>query len=267
MNVTAMTSPGGHCYNLLNVGMVISGTSVVTGTYITGFGTGGGGIGTYTVSQAPSAAISGGTITAKGIGLASQVIGGQTVYADPHRVPFGNAGTVQLWWPPAMLSRCLIITASNSSAATTTFTVEGYDIYGYAQTEQIVVTPGSAVSTTGLKAWKWIQSITPNATEATYNFEVGTADTVGFPLRSDTWQAAAEYDVSIMFNNAAIAASTGYTAAVPTTATATTGDPRGTYALQTSSNGTLRLITTQSPKIASYGTIAGFLGVPNFADF
>jgi hypothetical protein len=270
MNVTALATPGGHCYNQLNVGMVLSGTSIASNTIITGFQTGFGGVGTYTINQPPTAAISGGTITAKGIGLASQVITGQTVYYDPHRVPFGSVSTIQLWNPAALSSRVLIITASNALAATTTFTVRGYDIYGYAQTEQITVTPGSALTTTGLKSWKWIQSVTPNATEGTYNFSVGTVDTVGLPMRSDQFAAGnpnAIFDTSLYFNSANITATTGYTAAVLTTPTATTGDVRGTYALQSSSNGTLRLLAEQAPWMGHFQTAIGLYGQPNYADF
>lgn len=254
MNVTALAAPGGHCYNTLAPGMVLSGTSVTTGTTIVGYGTGGGGVGTYIISAPPTAAISGGTITAKGFGT-------------QNAIPFGQQGTIQMWNPGYMLSRLLVITANNSSAATTTFTVNGFDCYGFPMTENITVTPGSALTTNGKKAFKYIQSVTPNATEATYTFAVGTIDTVGFPIRSDTYQVGQESDVTIMFNNAVIASSTGYTAAVLTTATATTGDVRGTYALQTSSNGTLRLVVTQSPPIPNLGSTAGLYGVTQYSAF
>lgn len=270
MTVSAVAAPGGHAYNLLSPGMVLSGTSIAANTIILGFGSGGGGLGTYILNQPPTAAIAGGTITAKGIGLSSIVGATGTTYYDPHRVPFGTAGTIQLWNPAALLSRVLVITADSASAATTTFTVRGYDTSYYAQTEQITVTPGSALSTNGVKAWKWIQSITPNATEGTHNFEVGTIDTVGFPIRSDNFQIGIPgpaFDVNIMFNNATIASATGYTAAVLTTPTATTGDVRGTYALQTSSNGTLRLVVSQSPKLGNFQSIAGLYGNTNYSDF
>jgi len=49
--------------------------------------------------------------------------------------------------------------------------------------------------------------------------------------------------------------------------TATTGDVRGTYALQTASNGTLRFVVNQSPPAAAFLTPGGVFGQPHFADF
>ena len=51
-------------------------------------------------------------------------------------------------------------------------------------------------------------------------------------------------------------------------ATATTGDVRGTYALQGSaSNGTRRLVMLNHPTVGNIGTAAGLAGVPQFSDF
>jgi hypothetical protein len=258
MTVTAVASPGGVCYNQLCVGMVLSGTSIVTGTTIVGYGTGIGGLGTYTISTAPTAAISGGTISG--------------IYTGPQNtVPFGQSATIQLYNPAAMCSRVLTITPSASTGVAVTFTIVGADVYGYSQTEQITVAASTSSAVSGLKAWKYIQSITPSATNASQTYSVGTTQTVGLPLRSDNFTPVVgyEYDLSLYFNSAGITSATGYTAAVPTTpATATTGDVRGTYTLQTSANGTLRLIATQSPNVAALGAgtlQTGLFGVPNYA--
>jgi hypothetical protein len=226
-------------------------SAIPTGTYITGFVSGGGGIGTYTMSANAASSQTGDTVT--GI-----------LTATPHAQAFGQDGTVRLWNPAAMLSRVLIVTASSASAATTTFTINGLDVYGQPMTEQIVVTPASATTTTGLKAWKWIKSITPNATDATYNWSVGTTDLVGLPIRSDNFQTGAVLDLSLMMNNALITATTGYVAAVKTTATATTGDVRGTYSLQTSSNGTLLVAATHAPLTPNLNSAIGLYGVPQY---
>lgn len=254
MTVTALAAPGGACYNTLYVGMVLSGTSIVTGTTITSFVTGGGGVGTYTISTPPTAAISGGTITARGAGTSNLI-------------PYGSAGTIQLWNPACLLSRALVVTCNNASGVGGTFTINGYDCYGFAMTEQITITPGSALTANGKKAFKYIASVTPGFTDATYTYAIGTQDVVGFSIRSDTFQAGMDSDVSIMFNNAAITSATGYTAAVLTTPTATTGDVRGTYALQTSSNGTLRLGFTSSPTLANIGSVVGLFGQPQYTAF
>lgn len=257
MTVTAVTTGTG--FNILTPGMVLSGTSIVAGTTVTGGAwngqSGAGGIGTYTISTPPSAAISGGTISGIGTGVINS------------RLPFGSVGTVQLWNPPALIGRTLIYTSDSASGATTTFTANGLDIYGFPMTEQVVLTPGSALTATGLKAFKYISTITPSATEATHNVSVGTTDVIGFPVRSDNFIVGGEADVSIVMNNAAIAATTGYLAADKATATATTGDVRGTYALQTASDGTLRLIFSQTPNIQNIGSSLGLFGVSQFASF
>lgn len=262
MTVTAVGSGGGHCYNQLCAGMVLTDATTAgnlpTGTTITGWapnggGTGGGLIGTYTLSAAATATATGDTIT--GIYTGSYLT-----------VPFGQVGTIQAFNPADMISRVVSVT-STTSQVVQTFTVNGLDVYGFPVTEVITLSGTSATTTDGKKAFKYISSVTPSVTDGTGSYSVGTTGTVGFPLRSDNWQAAAEYDVSIMSNNALIAANTGYTAAALTTATGATGDVRGTFTLQTSANGTLRLLTTQTPLPPNLGSAAGLYGVTQFASF
>ena len=259
LTVTAVGAGGTHGYNKLSIGQTVTDTTtaanIPTGTAIVGYGTGGGLTGTYILSAAATATATGDTVTAIDKGF-------------PNTIPFGSAGTIQLFNPYDLLSRGLIITASNALAATTTFTVNGYDIYGYPMTENILVTPGTALTTSGVKAFKYIASVTPNATDATYTFSVGTTEVVGLPLRSDFFAVPGDADLSISFNTAQITATTGYVQAVLTTPTATTGDVRGTYTLQTASNGTLRLIVVQSPLVANLNNGAvGLYGVPHYANF
>jgi len=254
MSVTAIAVT--TCHYQLNVGdLIVSGTSIPTGTTIVAFGTGGGGLGTYILSNAATAAISGGTLVFSGNGMPGALI------------PLGAAGTIQLWNPYALISRGVNIVCNSASGAGGTFTVRGFDIYGYPMTEVITSVPASATTTSGLKAWKYILSVTPNTTDATYTYSVGTQDIIGFPIRSDNFTVGIDFDTVIMSNNATIAATTGYLAAVPTTATATTGDVRGTFALQTASNGTLSVIFQQSPKVGSLTSAAGLFGVTQYADF
>jgi len=259
LTVTAVGAGGTHGYNKLCIGQTLTDTTtaanIPTGTTITGYGTGGGLTGTYIMSAAATATATGDTVTAIAKGF-------------PLTVPMGPVGTIQMFNPYDMVARALIITASNASAATTIFTVDGFDVYGYPMVEQITVTPGTALTTTGLKAFKYILSVTPNVTEATYTFSVGTTDVIGLPMRSDFFAIGGDADVSMSFNNAAITATTGYVQAVLTAPTATTGDTRGTYLLQTLSNGTLRLIVTQSPLIANINNGAtGLYGNTPYANF
>ena len=110
-----------------------------------------------------------------------------------------------------------------------TFTVAGYDIFGQPMTETITVGAG-AVTGWGLKAWKYITSVTPNVTDA-HNYSVGTSDVFGLHGRSLIWE-----DTRVAWDAATMTADTGWVAADTTTpATATTGDVRGT--IQTSASG------------------------------
>ena len=257
MNVTALGAGGGVGDNVLVPGMVLSGTSVATGTTLLQFGssgtTGTGGTGTYNVSLPPTAAISGGTITGAYTGLNSGIA-------------FGYSASIRYWNPADLLARAVSVT-SITAQVVSTFTVRGFDVYGFPMTEVITLSGTVAGTTNGKKAFKYILSVTPNTTDSTNTYEINTTDIIGFPIRSDTLQVGIESDVTIMSNNATIAATTGYTAADKTVATGATGDVRGTFALQTASNGTLKLIFSQSPAAAAYASVAGLYGVTQFSDF
>jgi hypothetical protein len=253
----------------LTVGMVISGTGIAAGTTITGYGptvtatnggSGAGVTGSYTVSGAPVAAGTSGsqlTITAS--------LGNSTLNAiSAERVPFGSAGTIQLWNPMALTARAVSITTSVATVGTANvFTVVGYDIYGYPMSEAITVPATSASGTVvnGKKAFKFITSVTPSVTDATTSYSVGTSDIFGFPLRTDYFGANLIVYPGTGATNV-VTSVTGYTAAVTTTATTTTGDVRGTYTLQTAaSTGTNRLIVRQSPAVYNIGSVTGLFGV------
>jgi len=140
------------------------------------------------------------------------------------------------------VARCITATGQIGTVTATTLTVQGY--------EETVLTDGtrgpgapmtisfsgptSGLSTTTTKAIRYIKSIASDG-NTTSGVSIGTADTLGMP-----YKVANFGDVIMNFNNAVITASTGFTAAVTTSpATATTGDVRGTYALQTPADGTL----------------------------
>lgn len=149
--------------------------------------------------------------------------------------PWANAGAIALADPYQCIARAVSITGNAGSTAQT-FTVSGYDIWGNVQTEGIAFA-GGAATTNGKKAFKYIQSVTPASTDAGHTLSVGTTDIFGFTLRSDFW----EY-MNVYYNGAFITASTGWVVADTTSpATATTGDTRGTYAVQSASDGTKRL--------------------------
>ena len=166
---------------------------------------------------------------------------------------FGQDGKFQAWDPTKAISRNVRITSAGDDSGNT-FAVVGYDLYGYPMSE--VITGANAGVASGAKAFKYITSVTPSTTPAG-NVSVGTGDVIGIPLRTDYFG-----DLRIIYNNTVITASTGYTAAVTTSpATTTTGDVRGTYALQTASNNSRRLQVFISPPAANCATITGLLGV------
>lgn len=184
----------------------------------------------------------------------------------------GAMGTVQnadtggslLWDPTKALARNVQIQSLGDDHLGT-FTVRGYDVYGYPVTETITgANIGTAV---GVKAFKYIASVTPAGTLSGANASVGQGDAIGFMLRNDRFQYLKIYwpDTTL------IAASTGWTAAVTTSpATATTGDVRGTFNLTTAgtaSNNARRLIIFQTIPVGSVGTTTGLLGVTQFKDF
>jgi len=253
----------------LTVGMVISGTGIAANTKIIGYGptvnatdggSGDGNTGSYTVSGSPVAA---GTSSSQLTISAS--LGNSTLNAiAAERTPFGSAGTIQLWNPMALTARAVSITTSVATVGTANvFTVVGYDIYGYPMSEAITVPATSVSGTTvnGKKAFKFITSVTPSVTDATTSYSVGTTDIFGLPLRSDYFGNATFIYPGTGATNL-VTSVTGYTAAVTTLATTTTGDVRGTYALQTAaSTGTNRLIVRQSPALYNISSVTGLFGV------
>lgn len=173
------------------------------------------------------------------------------------RVSFGSAGTIQLWDPTKALSRNVRITTAAGDSAV--YTVVGYDIYGYPMSEAI--TANGATTVSGKKAFKYIASVTPVGTVGA-TATVGTGDVFGFPIYSASFIPGATADVSLSWNNATITSTTGYLAGVTTSpATTTTGDVRGTYAVQSASDASKRLVMTQSPNIANISSVTGLFGV------
>jgi hypothetical protein len=89
---------------------------------------------------------------------------------------------------------------------------------------------------------------------------VGTADIFGIGLLSTNWGC-----IDVTWNNQSITANTGYTVADQTSpATSTTGDVRGTYAVQSASDGTKRLTIYASPSLTGITSnpTTGLFGQP-----
>lgn len=168
------------------------------------------------------------------------------------RQSFGQQGTVQAWDPTKAVARNVRITSGGNDTGIT-FTVSGYDVYGAPMTETITGVSGATAS--GKKAFKYISGVTHTGSVAT-TVTIGTGDVYGFPLRHDLWG-----DADIFWNDGLITATTGYLAAVTTTATATTGDVRGTYAVQSASDNAKRLRVWQRVTPANIIIATGLVGV------
>jgi len=268
------------------VGMYVDGSSVTDGTYITAYGTGTGGTGTYTINQSVTASST--TMTAHG----------NITFDDPSPMDLGVGpiGRVYIWdvIPQAAVTNNIAAsqTAAGAGAVTLTagtsaksvvrndgttaiqldlpraikvncsttaraFTVSGYDYYGQPMSEVITVSvAGTAV--TGKKAFFQVSgaTIAGSATAVV----IGTSDVLGLPVR--VFNAA--YITSVKSNDT-LAQDTGtFVAAATATATTTTGDVRGTYAPATASDGTVRTVMTIAlPGIAvgPNATRVGALGV------
>ena len=248
----------------ITVGMYVDGSSVTDGTYITAFGTGAGGAGTYTINQ---------SVTASSTAMTAH---GNIPFDDPSPMDLGVGplGRIYVWdvIPQAAVTNniaasqapsgagSLTLTAGTSAKSVTTaggvtviqldcpraikvncsttaraFTVSGYDYYGQAMSEVITVaTAGTAV--TGKKAFFTISGVTiaGSATAAV----VGTSDVLGLPVR--VFNVA--YIASVKSNSTLAADAGTFVAADTATATTTTGDVRGTYTPATASDGQVRTV-------------------------
>lgn len=139
--------------------------------------------------------------------------------------------------------------AGSTNAVGGTFTVRGWDLYGQALSSTVTVAAGASTGFS-LKVFKYIQSITPNFTDATHNYTVGTSDLFGFNYRNILFEAS-----QTSWNGSLTATSTGVVAAVQTSpSTAALGDVRGT--VQLSTNGPGSAVTGNA---ATNGTLAGIV--------
>jgi hypothetical protein len=284
MTVTAMLSG-----DPIVLGQYVSGTGVTAGSYITAFGTGTGGVGTYTVS-ASSSATGAITIVASGnaylgdpapmdLGVGplgriyvwdivpqtastSNIAATQTPAAAGNLTLTAGAGTksvvradgttvIQLDCPRAVAVS--LVTGGTARA----YTITGFDYYGQAMSE--VITSVAAATTNGKKAFYQITTIS-GAGASTTAVTVGTTQLLGFPVRVND----GAYICHVGWNNGFAIDSGTFAAAVQTTATTTTGDVRGTFSPSSAPDGIKRLVVgLMLPAIAigPNATRTGALGV------
>ena len=172
------------------------------------------------------------------------LIAGVVIDGLPTLQVFGQGGNFQTGFydRSTYVGRGVSITGVAGGAGGN-FLVSGYDCYGYAMTQLVTVAAGANTVNTA-KTFKAITSVVPQFTDA-HNYSVGTADIYGFGINTNYFG-----DVFVEWNNAFITASTGYVAAFTGVSTNLTGDVRGTYAVQSASDGVKRLILQATPTLS-----------------
>lgn len=134
------------------------------------------------------------------------------------------------------VARNVSIVTSNAANTTQTVTVTGTDYYGRTQTA--LLTCNGTTTVNGTKTFKTITQVAVSAA-LTGNLSVGSGDTFGLPYRVTD----AGYLLRTGWNNAVADNAGTFTAADTATATASTGDVRGTFLpASTAANGSRRLV-------------------------
>lgn len=144
--------------------------------------------------------------------------------------------------------RNVIINAAG--AATAVLTIFGTDVYGIPMSEAITLNGTTPVA--GRKAFRTITRVASSAAAA--DFFVGTGNVFGLPFRANTRNY-----VLTAWNGAFVTTGT-FVAADATTATTTTGDVRGTFAVPDVADAVKRL--TIWAFIFDDDTQVGLYGVP-----
>jgi len=154
--------------------------------------------------------------------------------------------------------RNVSIVSSSASDTTQTVTVTGTDYWGQAQTALLTINGTTTVN--GLKGFKTITRVAVSAAFVG-NLSVGMGDTFGLPYKvTDAGYLLRTGWAGAVADNAGT-----FTAADTATATASTGDVRGTFLPATSaSNGVRRLVLAIGLNAAAAGpdaTQTGAIGV------
>jgi hypothetical protein len=272
------------------LGTFVDGSGIADGTYISAFGTGVGGLGTYVLNQASSIA-NGTSLTFHGnilfddpapmdLGIgplgriyvwdiipqtlgASNIAAAQTTSSTIALTAGTSVKSVVNTYGQTVLQldcpRAVSIVSGAGTLTNRTVTITGYDYYGQPMTEQIATGTVQSTTVKGKKAFFTIVSASiSGALGAT--IAIGTTDILGIPVR--VFNVA--YIASVK-TNSTLAQDTGtFVAADTATATATTGDVRGTYVPGTASDGinrTVMGILLPGIAVGPNATRVGALGV------
>jgi len=276
----------------LVLGMYVDGSGVTDGSYITAFGTGTGGTGTYTLS-ASSTVASPVTMTShtnipfdnpapmslgvgplgrvyvwdilpQAKGNANLVAAAITTAANLTLVAGTSVKSVTLTNGTTGyqldVPRAVSVTTGAGSPTSVNITVSGFDYYGQAMSEVIATGAVASTTTNGLKAFYVITSVAASG-GSVVTVSVGTADVFGCPVRF----IDKSYVIRYGWNNATTDDTSGVlTVAATQTATTATGDVRGTFAPSTAADGIKRAVVTLALPAIAVGpnaTRVGALGV------
>lgn len=215
------------------------------------------------ITQVQSAAVSSTSITvspAPATALSNVPIGQANLYGSallPPAASFGpsapaasahafggaiEAGLARVMNPRETLSRNLIMALATSG--TYSALVSGWDVWGNPMTE--IISLAAQTTGAGKRAFKYIGSIT-SGTSSVDPVSFGLGDTFGFPFRSDEWD-----QTSITWNNSYASNANGYSKAVLSAVTGTSGDVRGT--IQLSTTVLTGVLSTSISAVATNGT-------------
>lgn len=181
---------------------------------------------------------------------------------------FGSAGTIGVWNPAAGTGRQITLTpAGNSSLDGGSWSLAGRDMYGFKITESITV---SSQVMTSRKTYKYLTTVLAATTLGSTGVGIGFNDTFGLPLLAKNTGLNVGIRLiptaSLQYGNSSGAITLGSTV----TQTATSSDPRGTYASTTVSNGTQRLqinmmITANMAAAATATDVSLMFGAAQFS--
>jgi len=160
-----------------------------------------------------------------------------TAASDDGTTPFDNGdtpatsslttstGTTATVWALDIPRNIVVTTTHGASVVAMTVTVQGYDVYGVYMEEDIAVTAtGTSQTDAGAKAFAYVSGfeITAAGDAEANTCNIGVGDVFGLPFRVEKQSEV------IPFGDGALDASATIVVGDDTTATATTGDVRGT---------------------------------------
>lgn len=177
-------------------------------------------------------------------------------------VTFGSAGTIAAWNPGAGTGRNIVVHMSTTGDGGF-ITVAGRDMYGFKMTESIAV---GSTTLNGLKAFKYISSITNATTPVSTGISIGFGDVYGMPLYTPYNGVNAQVYLSAASSSVAAFGTVAIVPAMASTATgvSTSPDVRGTYASSVASNGTIRLQIVVTPSASAVAAITSTNITPLF---